>query len=144
MSADLSEPIRTALVGAALAASLPAYGGSKTVFTRRPAPLDAPYPMILVSQDVSVTDDDGVSDRRPVQVRDVVVYGQNDVATHYRAVETLAYAVRALFHRNRKAISVSGWQVVAITAFGPIAGPTDDDKIVARVITLTIQLANSN
>lgn len=144
MTADLSAPIRAALLAdAAITALLPAYLGSRTVFTRRPAPPDAPYPMILVSPDISVSDADGVSDLRPVAERDISVYGENDTAAKYRDVETLARAVRALFHRQRRAISVNGWSVSQIVARGPRPAPVDDTQTVGRVVTLTISLAQA-
>ena len=117
MSADLAAPLRSALVGAtSVTVLLPAYSGSYPIFTRRPAPADAPYPMILVSPDISVVDQDGVADQRPIVERDIAIYGENDTAQKYRDVEALAYAVRALFHRQRAAITVSGWGVVQIIA----------------------------
>lgn len=142
MTADLAAPIRAALVGASgITSLLSAYAGSFPIFTRRPAPADAPYPMIMVSPDISVTDRDGVNDLQPVVQRDVAVYGQNDTAAHYRDVETIAYAVRTLFHRKWRALTVSGWGVVSIVARGPIPAPTDDEKTVGRLVTLEIALA---
>lgn len=142
MIADLAIPLRTAIVNnATIIALLPAYKGSFPVFTRRPAPENAPYPMILISTDVSANNEDGINDYRPIQERDVAVYGMNDTAVNYRNVETIARAVRTLFHRQRQAITVSGWHVVTITARGPFAAPTDDDKTVGRVVPLVIQLA---
>ena len=142
MSADLAAPIRSALLGEpAITNELAAYSGSYPVFTRRPAPADAPYPMILVSPDITVTDEDGVNDLRPVIERDVAVYGRNDTSEHYRAVETIARAIRTLFHRQWRALTVSGWGVVSITAAGPIPAPTDDEQTVGRLVILTIRLA---
>lgn len=142
MSADLSIPLRDALIGAsAITSALPAFNGSFPIFTRRPAPVNAPYPMILISPDVTVTEEDGITDNRPVQQRDIAVYGQNETAEKYRAVETLAYSVYDLFHRNRHAIDVPGWHVVLITAQGPMPAPVDDYQNVARVIPLMIRLA---
>lgn len=142
MSADLAIPLRTALVGSAgITAKLPAYNGSYPVFTRRPAPSEAPYPMIMVSPDISLVDEDGIRDLRPVQTRDIAVYGLNDTTVKYRDVEDIGYLIRELFHRQRDAITVSGWHVVAITARGPFVAPTDDDATVGRVVSLTIALA---
>ena len=145
MSADLAAPLRSALVGAgAVTALLPVYSGTYPVFTRRPAPADAPFPMILVSPDISMIDRDGVNDQRPIVERDVAVYGENDTAQKYRNVEALAYAVRDLFHRQRAAITVAGWTVVQITARGPHPAPTDDNQAVGRLVVLTIELAKKN
>lgn len=142
MTADLAAPIRAALAGAAsVTGLLPAYAGAYPIFTRRPAPADAPYPMIMVSPDISVVDRDGVNSLQPISQRDVAVYGQNNTAAHYRDVEAIAYAIRALFHRKWRALTVPGWKVVALTALGPIPAPTDDEQTVARLVTLTIALA---
>lgn len=152
MIPDLAAPIRAALVGETdITDLLPAYLGSYPVFTRRPVPDDAPYPMIVVSPDIGDTvtqqaggsSGDGVRDFRPALERDVVVYGKNEPAQNYRDVETIARAVRALFHRARTSISVSGWAVVQVTATAPRAAPTDDEQTVGRVVTLTVQLART-
>lgn len=141
-AADLAMPLRKAIVEeASIAGLLGAYQDSKPVFTRRPTPTDADYPVIVISPDISLSDNDGVNDFRPIQVRDISVYGQNDTAAHYRTVEQIAYAVREFFHSNRQAIVVSGWHVVDINATGPIPTPTDDDQTVGRMVSLTIQLA---
>lgn len=141
MIAELAAPIRAALVAEAdITGELAAYKGSYPIFTRRPAPADAPYPMILVSSDITATDVDGIADYRPVQVRDIAVYGKNDTAEHYRQVEDIARAVRELFHRQSDAIAVSGWGVTQITASGPRPAPTDDEQTVGRVVELTVQL----
>lgn len=110
-----------------------------TVYTRRPVPSGATYPMIVVSQDIANVDRDLVSTRIQYVVRDIIVYGQNDTAAHYREVEDLAYQVFDLFHRRPSMISVTGWHIVDVVARGPIAAPTDDNTTVARVVTLSIR-----
>lgn len=143
MSADLSQPIRAALVGeAAITALLPAYSGGYPIFTRRPAPDDAPYPMVLVSPDIVHEDDDGIDNEQPLITRDVSAYGQNDTADGYRAVEQIAYAVRDLFHRRPQAITPpTGWSCVSVSARGPIPAPADDENSIGRLVTLRIRLA---
>lgn len=142
MTADLAAPIRAALIGASgITSRLSAYASSYPVFTRRPAPVDAPYPMIMISPDISVTDRDGVNDMQPIVERDIAIYGQNDTAAHYRDVEAIAYAVRELFHRQWRALTVSGWKVVSIVARGPMPAPTDDEQTIGRMVTLTVSLA---
>lgn len=141
-SANLAIPLRQAvLANSAITSLLAAYKDSYPVFTHRPTPTDADYPVIVISPDIAITDGDGINDFRPIQVRDVIAYGQNDTAAHYRTVEELGYAIRELFHSNRAAIQVPGWHVVDINCTGPIPAPTDDDQTVARAVSLTIQLA---
>lgn len=140
---DLSAPIRTAIIGeSSITSLLTAYKSSWPVFTRRPAPNDATLPIILISPDIAVTDEDGVSDFRPIIVRDISVYGRNDEADQYRAVEQIGYALRNLFHRQRSALTVSGWTVMQIIAAGPMPAPVDDEQSVGRLVELTVHLAS--
>lgn len=142
MAANLAVPLRDALIGnSGIVTLLSSYHGSYPVFTRRPAPADAPRPLIMVSPDVALTDQDGINDLRPIQQRDITVYGMNDIPTKYNVVEDLGYLIRDLFHSERLSITVPNWHVIQITARGPIPAPTDDDKMVARMVMLTIELA---
>ena len=138
---DLDAPLRDALVGdAGVIALLPVYKGSFPVFTRRPVPPDAEYPMIVVSPDITKSDEDGADMIAPRITRDVAAYGRNDEPANYRAVEALARAVHDLFHRNEVALSVDDYDVASIAATGPRPGPTDDEALVARIVTLNILL----
>lgn len=144
-AANLAEPLRTAVIAASgITTQLVAYKGSFPVFTRRPLPPDITYPVIAISPDISKIDEDGLTDQRPILTRDITVYGQNEDAAKYRVVEDLGYQIHDLFHNRRMAITVSGWNVVDIKARGPIPAPTDDDKTVARMVTLTIRLARKD
>lgn len=139
MSLDLGAPIRTALLAEPTIEGLLAeYQSVAGVFTKRPIPDGALYPLIIVNPDVSVTDFDGLTSDRPTVVKDIVVYGRQP--DDYRVVESIGYSIRELFHRERFSITVPGFDVVLITASGPRSAPTDDDSTVARVVTLTIQL----
>ena len=142
---NLAAPIREAIVAdSGVVAEVASYKGSYAVFTRRPVPDDANYPMIVISPDVSSTNEDGVNDERPILVRDVVVYGRNDNALSYRTVETIAYAVRDLFHRQRKAITVDDWSVVDVRTSGPRQAPVDDEQTFGLLVELTVRLARLN
>lgn len=139
---DLAQALRTAIIGAtSVTAELESYLDSFPVFTRRPAPDDAPGLVIFVSPDIVSSDEDGLSDARPVIVRDVSAYGPNTAASDYRKVERIGYALRDLFHRRPQAFSISGWKVVRVEVQGPIPAPTDDEQTIGRMITLTIRLA---
>jgi hypothetical protein len=127
-SPDLSTAVFAALTGnTAIAVLLPAYVGAKTVFTARPVPKDATYPMIVSAGDVVRTDQDFINDPVHVLTRDISIFGENATPAKLRAVESLALLVRDLFHRQRGSLSVSGWRVLDIVCKGPIVGPTDDD-----------------
>lgn len=142
---NVAEPLVAALrAEAGITTYLTAYKSSWPIFTRRPAPADAPDPVIIVSPDVTLEQEDFIIARLPIIVRDIAVYGSNVDATVYRKVEATAYAVRALFHRKRLAITVPGWFVLEILASGPIAAPVDDDAKVGRVVSLTIRLSSKS
>lgn len=142
MAFDLAQPLRAAIIGqSSITTLLTAYKGSFPVFTRRPIDPDSPYPLIAVSPDVTKTDEDGISDERPIIIRDISIYGRNDTPARYRAVETIAYLVHDLFQRRWQSITVTGWKVVTINATGPQAAPVDDEQTVGRLVSLTIRLA---
>lgn len=137
MSLDLSAPLRTALINSpTISGLLSEWNEEPAIFTRRPVPSSAMYPFILVSPNVVYLESGPLANERATVVRDILVYG--DQEDHYRIVETISNEVRELFHRTRFSISVSGYRVVLITATGPNPAPTDDEKSVARVVTLTV------
>jgi hypothetical protein len=145
MSVDLAVPLRDALLDeSAIATKLAVYSSSRAIFTRRPAPVGATYPMIMVSPDITTTDQDGIDDQRPVIQRDIAIYGQHDTPAKYRAIEEIGYLVKALFHRKWRSIVVPSWKVVEVLARGPQVAPADDEQIIGRVVMLTIQLAKKN
>src|SRR5260221_656806 len=140
---DLSQPIRNAVInGNGITDALGQNSGGDNVFTSRPVPVSAPYPMIVIGPDMGTNDQGGLNDQRLVLIRDVGVYGQNsgDTKQQYRDVETTARLVRDLFHRKPLAIIVPDWKVVQIWTRGPIIGPTSSDKFVSRIVELTITL----
>lgn len=139
---NLAEPLRSALVNdLTVIAMVSTFNNAPAVFTRRPVPDAATYPLMIVSPDINITDQDGVNDRQPIVRRDISVYGSNETAALYRAVETLAYRVREMFHSKRDAITVVDFGVIDIRASGPRPAPVDDDQTVGRVVSLTIRLA---
>ena len=139
MSLDLAPALRTALIGEPLISGLLSeFEGDPAVFTRRPTPSEAEYPLIVVSEDVFIRDMDALLSRREVVLRDIIIYGHND--DDYRVVEAIGYSVRDLFHRKRDSIILSDHYVIDIRATGPRAAPTDDDEVVGRLVSLTIRL----
>lgn len=138
---DLTEPIRDALIAnAAITSQLPVYLDSFPIFTRRPVPVGAPYPCIVISKDIGVTDEDGISDTRSIIVRDIAVYNTNEPAAAYHAVDPIALEVRRMFHRQSPLV-VPDWSVTLITATGPIDVRLEQDKLTGRVIQLTVRVA---
>jgi hypothetical protein len=142
---DLAVSMRAAIVAdPAITADLTAWKGTFPVFTRRPIPPDAPYPVIVVSPDVAVSDEDMLDTPMVMIVRDIAVYGRNAEPDDYRTVEALAYRVRDLFHRERFSLAPAGWRVVDVRASGPVPAPTDDADVVGRVVTLTVRVTPSS
>lgn len=140
-SPDLSQPIRDAIIGsAAITALLPAYKGSYPVFTLRPVPTDAALPMMIVTEDMGVLDNDGVNDLRPTFTRAVLAYSANDTPDNARKAFALALLTRDLFHRKWQSIIVPNWKVVQIVAAGP-APSFSDDQNKGMAVTLAIELA---
>lgn len=144
---ELGMPIRRALLAnQTIFNTLPRYNQAPTIFTRRPVPPDAPYPMIVVSSELSKGDRDGVDDQRPYITRDIAVYGRNDTSDHYRQIEAMADIVYNIFHRKRNAIYVDGqgWSVTSITCMGPIPAPTADDEVfVGRIVSVVTELGRA-
>jgi len=147
---DLSEPLRDAIVASTdIVIRLASYLDGYAVFTRRPVPSLAAYPMIVLSSDIAYGDEDGISDSRPIIVRDISIYGRNDTPAHYRVIDELGYLVRDLFHRQPTSITVPGWHVIQIIANGPSAAASghqsamasDEEQIVGRTVSLTISLS---
>lgn len=140
---DLSEPLRTAIIGSAgIVALLGTYAGAPAVLTRRPTPTDelVNYPIIIISPDTAVINEDGLHDFRPTVTRDIVIYAANSTPAEYRLADTLMYLVRELFHRQRNVISLSNWDVVDIQVTNQTL-TSQDDQVEGRVVTLAIRLA---
>lgn len=145
MAPDLTLAIYNAILGSAeITANLPAYKGSFPVFTRRPIPADdpPPFPLIIVSQNITLSEDDGIRDFRPIIVRDVAIYHSNELPANYRLTDVIAQSVRRLFHRQRNSLAPpAGWSVVDIQAEVPIALELDQDQATARIVQLNIRVA---
>jgi hypothetical protein len=146
---DLAIPLRTALLNSSdISGQLAVYRDNDAIFTRRPAPVPpdgytngVDKPLIMISGDLALIDDAGYLDaEHNIHTRDITVYGSNATTDDYRKVEELARAIRDVFHRAPDAITVPDWTVLQIWAIGPHPAPDDDDMIVARVVTLQIQL----
>lgn len=143
MSLDVGPAIRTAILAdSTITGSLPSYLGAASVHTRIPLPTGISLPYIVIGPDVAISDYDGLRSDRPLVLRDIYVYGEAGSTRQddYRTVEILGYAIRDLFHRAKSVLSVDDYDVVSVTASGPIVAPSSDEEIVGRVVTLTIRL----
>lgn len=148
---DLSEPLRTSLMGvSAITDPLGSYVGEPSIHTRMPVPESAEFPMIVISSDIILSNMDALTTFRPVIMRDIAVSGpivrtiENGIERDgYRDVEDVAYAVFDHFHRRRDAVQAyvpANIHVIDVVASGPIAVPAGDDRMVRRVVTLTVRL----
>lgn len=139
-SMDLMGPLYVALADDTFITSRLGTFMSPAIFTRMPIPDEqATYPMIVVQPPSLIGNEDGLVVRRPVLNIAVVVYGAQD--DQYRTVEELGYYIRNKFHRQKRSITVNGFSIIDIVANGPIPGPTDDFRHVARAVTLTIRMS---
>lgn len=136
---DIAPNIYAAVMGnSAITSLLSTWDGDPAVFTRRPLPGDATYPLVAISPDVAYTDQDFLASGLDVVIRDVFVFGHQP--DDFRDVEKAAHLIRKLFHRQNQALGSSDIHVVSVTASGPRIAPSDDAAIVGRVVTLTIRM----
>ena len=136
---DITAAVRQAIIDDTVIADLLAsYRNSPAVFTRRPVPEDAPYPLAVSDHDVSIRDRDWLDTQKPVITRNIYFYGEQ--RGHYRDVQTMALRARELFHRNPSALCIDGYHTIEITVTGPFDAPVADDQNTGRAISLTVQL----
>jgi len=144
---DLSVPVRSLILATpAIANLLPAYQNSKAVFTRRPAPADATGLMVFVSPMIGGgVDSDLLRSQKREVTYDISVYGPNDTATNYRKAQDVGFALAQTFHRldPRKLDMPEGWHLVRAKCFGPMPAPTDDQKIVGRMVSVQFLIAQN-
>ena len=137
---NLHAPIRTFLLGESdITEKLGTWENEPAIHTRRPVPQETGAPFIIVASDnAGAANQDGLMSDRPVLIRDIAVYGPQPEA--YRDVEAVAELIADRMHRNRFAFVVPGWHIMDVVAARPISAPTDTDKQVGRLVSLTIRL----
>jgi hypothetical protein len=128
----------------AITSKLGTFNGAPSIHTRRPAPLDAGYPMVMIGPIAARGEEDEINRHRPVVSIDITTYGTqgtpNTPADQYRTVEAIADLIYTLFHREQRAFTVPNYQVWQVTCTGPSPAPVDDDSRVGRRVTLSIRL----
>jgi hypothetical protein len=140
---DLSAALRNAIIGhLPISAHLAQWSGEPAVFTRVPVPEETPYPLCVIPAAISITDFDGLNSSRPIVQRDIIFYGRKGGAGNddYRIIEQMAFEARRLFHRQKFSAIPNGFAVVDIRVNGPTPAPVDDEKTVARMVSLIIRL----
>lgn len=151
---DMLPHLRSSLIagdpdrGIDIAELVEEWKGEPAVFTRRPVPADAPDLIIICNPAITILDEDALVSRRPVWTSTIAIYGRKGAPgsadDQTREVEALGWRIRALFHRQRFSVRPEGFSVIEVTAGGPVPGPTDDDKQVARIVQLRIRLRENN
>lgn len=146
---NLAPYLRSAILGnTAITTKLTNWQGSPAVFTRQPIPEDAQFPCVVIPFDAVNTNIDALKSRRNYIVRDVMVYGNvaapGSPDDDTRTVESIAYELHALFHRNRASLGNTPFHVIDIVVSGPRSAPVDDEKTVGRMITLTVRIQNGS
>src|SRR6478609_2652960 len=145
---DLQPAIREYLLSDSdFSSKLSNYLNSKALFTRRPVPTDAEYPMSIISPIVSDLQNDFVTcGGRRILTYDIVVYSDNDNAASYRNVEAAAFRLANILHRmpNYSLNLPASASLIQTTAIGPLPGPTDDIVKVARVVSVNIEIFLEN
>lgn len=140
---DLAPLIRTSILNDPIATDIANFEGSKAIFTRRPAPDGANYPMVFISPQIpgAILDYLDGELRREV-VYDILVYGQNDTAAKYRTVEKIGFALAKKFARPSLNIITppTGFSIVKIVGTNMAVAPTDDLNIVGRFSTITFTI----
>lgn len=147
---DLGPAIREALLtDAFVATNLSTYDNEPAIFTRRPVPSAAVYPLIICNDPTAITDEDGLRSDRPVWgPGDIAIYGHKakpgTPEDQTRLVQQIGLRMRRLFHRQKWALQVGGFHVIDIRASGPVPAPVDDDKTVGRIVSLIVRLGRNS
>ena len=117
------------------------YKNSYSVFTYRPVPEDATYPMSVISTTLGGADSDYINCfKRNIQYN-VIVYDKNLSPQNYVNIENVANSIARSFHRlSPTSLDLSGVKVVSVTASNPFPAPTDDNETIARAITLNFEV----
>lgn len=140
---DLAPNIRAFIIAdSTLTNSLSTYKSEKAVFTRRPVPPDAEYPMIVISSPIAQTESDYLDRLYRGTTYDIAVYGLNDTPANYVKCEEIAFLLQDKFARisNYEFTMPTGYHLSQAVATGPTPFPTDDENQVARGVTVTFNI----
>lgn len=117
------------------------YNNSESIFTYRPVPQDAPYPMCIISTTLGGNDSDYINCFKRNILYNVIIYDKNLTPNQYVNIERAANTVARSFHRmNPTSLDIQGVRVVSVTASNPFPAPTDDNETIARAITLNFEV----
>jgi hypothetical protein len=142
---DLKPAIRAAILAQPdITNYLSQWNNEPAVFTRRPVPTDAQFPMIVVSPNIAYGNEDALNKERGVITLDIIAYGRvaapGTPEDHTRGVEAIGELLREVFHRQRWSLGNTPYHVISINVTGPFVAPTDSESVVARATTLIVRI----
>jgi hypothetical protein len=146
---DISPAMRSAILGNTYITSrLSTWQGSPAVLTRLPVPEGVTFPCIVIPFNSVTSNQDALVNKRTVIIRDIMVYGNIAAAgtpeDQTRRVDEMAFELRRLFHRNKRALVNTSYHVIDIVANGPIPAPVDDNETTGRMVTLTVRIEDGS
>lgn len=145
---DLQPAIRQFILSdTTFTAFLSTYLDTKAVFTRRPVPQDAQYPLAIISPLIADLQNDFVScGGRRVITHDISIYSTNDDSLSYRNVEAAAYRLSKIMHRipAYSLVMPAGSSLIQTNAIGPLPAATDDLVKIARVVSINFEIFLEN
>lgn len=148
---NLSIPLRNAVLGmSSITDLLGTWSNEPSVHTRRPLPDDATYPCVAISPAVFITNQDALDTFRPVGMWDLATYAEatrmvgGRMVDGYRELEEIAYALFEGFHRQKHVLLVESYSIIDIVASGPTLAPSGNDRLLGRVVPLTIRLKKNS
>lgn len=140
---NLSEALRTAiLLNDDVTRYLGEYTDLPAVIIRKRLPADVaepfPSPMVLISEDTGEINQDLINTNMSIFMRQLSVYGAQNRDT--ANVDLAAAALRTMFHRKKRAITIPDFQVSSIVVDFVRVAPDDGPVTVGRVLGLSIRI----
>lgn len=140
---DVAPALRAAILGNSYIMSR-----VTSVITRLPVPDGTVFPCVVIPFNSVTTDQDALVNKRTVIMRDIMVYGNIAAAgtseDHTRRVDEVAFELRKLFHRNKRALVNTSYHVIDIVVEGPRPAPVSDNKTTGRMVTLTLRIEDGS
>jgi hypothetical protein len=117
-----------------LTVMLATYNGLPAIFTDEEVPEDATLPYIATYGEISAIPDDNKIERGRQIVRDIRCYAPRNAT---ELLDAMADRVVTLFHRQ--VMPISNARAIIQTAMGPVPGPSDDETIDGRIVSVRLR-----